>query len=168
MDIYLWVLVIGAGILGVLALFGYFKKRAFLPAVVQNNTASVQMQLQAYERLIILCERIGLKNLMTKFLMQGLTARQLQAMMIETIKNEFEYNVSQQIYVSEEGWRALVKYKDQNIYIIGQIGTMLPPNATAMDFSKHLIQFLSKEEKADLQQIVSQVLSFEAKKIMNP
>ncbi len=56
----------------------------------------------------------------------NLSCRQMQMTLIDAIKQEYEYNMSQQIYVSPEVWRAVNNLKEQNIYIINQLAATLP------------------------------------------
>ncbi len=132
-----------------------------------TNPEMVRLQLQAYERLIILTERMALSNLISKFDVSNSNAVQLQQQLVQTIKTEFEYNVSQQLYVSTTSWDAVKNLKDQNIYIINQIAAMLPPNAAAIDLSKQIAELLAADENASLQPIVSALLQKEAKQLMN-
>ncbi len=127
----------------------------------------VRLQLQAYERLSILCERIGLTNLIGKFPVNEMSAAQLQYEMVQMIKTEFEYNVSQQLYVSPAAWDGIKNFKDQNIYIINQLHAMLPPNANGMDLSKKVVELLSQEENVSLQNIVATLINNEAKQLMS-
>lgn len=126
----------------------------------------LKLQLQAYERLTVLAERISLQYLVTKIPTNDLTARDMQKALIDTIKNEAEYNNSQQVYVSAEAWRAISNLKEQNIYIINQLTTVLPPQATALDLNKQIIEYLLANEKASLHAIVLDALNFEAKKVL--
>ena len=71
------------------------------------------LQLQAYERLVILTERVALPNLVSRANQPGLSAREMQILMLESIKQEFEYNSSQQIYVSHVAWQAVNNLKEQ-------------------------------------------------------
>ena len=84
------------------------------------------LQLQAYERLILLVDRIALPNLISRNIMEGLTAPEMQHVLCKTIKDEFDYNVTQQIYVSPEAWNAVRNLKEKNILAINQIGSSLP------------------------------------------
>lgn len=131
------------------------------------NPDMVRLQLQAYERLTILCERIGLTNLIGKLPVNELSATQLQSAMVQTIKTEFEYNVSQQLYVSPAAWDGIKNLKDQNIYIINQLHAMLPPNASGMDLSKKVVELLSQEENVSLQHIVATLINKEARQLMS-
>jgi len=131
-----------------------------------HNPGTHQLQLQAYERLILLVDRIALPNIISRLNQSGLSARELQMVYNQNIKQEFEYNITQQIYVSAEAWTALKNLKDQNMLIINQIAAALPANANGMDLNKQLLQFLMSDNKGNLHEIVSEVLSYEAKKIL--
>lgn len=125
-----------------------------------------QLQLQAYERLILLVDRIALPNLISRVNQQGLSAREMQALLVQTIKQEFEYNVTQQIYVTQESWDAVRNLKDQNLLIINQISSYLPEEATGQDLNRSILEMLMQSPKASLHNVVADVLSFEAKKLM--
>jgi hypothetical protein len=130
------------------------------------NNETIKIRLQAYERLTLLGERIALQNLIARTPNAGLSARQMQSALVEAIKGEYEYNISQQVYVSPEAWRAINNLKEQNIYIINQLATTLPFQASAMDLNKQIIDYLMSNPKASLHSIVLEALNFEAKKIM--
>jgi hypothetical protein len=130
------------------------------------NNETIKLQLQAYERLTLLSERISLPNLISRLPNAGLSARHMQASLVEAIKTEYEYNLSQQVYVSPEAWRAVNNLKEQNIYIINQLATTLPLKATAMDLNKQIIDYLLNNSRASLHNVVLEALNYEAKKIM--
>lgn len=134
---------------------------------VSGSPETLRLKLQAYERITILTERIGLTNLISRFNHEGFTARQLQAALIDSIKTEYEYNISQQIYVTPQIWDAINNLKEQNIFIINQITAALPADASAMDLSRAIIQFLDADPNATLHPIVLQAISHEAKQLMN-
>ena len=124
------------------------------------------MQLQAYERLVLLCERIALPNLISRLSQPGLSAREMQVFLIETIKQEYEYNASQQIYVSQQAWEAVRNLRDQNMLMINSIAKTLAPEASASDLSRQIIEGMMQEERAALHTYVADTLNAEAKKIM--
>ncbi|MEJ7626010.1 MAG: hypothetical protein WKF35_04020 [Ferruginibacter sp.] len=151
------------GIIWMLAEFMKMKEAIKQRAGINNET--LLLKLQAYERLTVFSERTGLKNLVGRMALNGESAASLHASIITEIKNEFEYNTSQQIYVTPEIWNAVTKLKDQNIYIINQLAAGLPPQANAIDLSKHLLQY-SMSNNAELHSIVLDAIQFEAKKLM--
>ena len=124
------------------------------------------LQLQAYERLVLLCERIALPNLISRLSQPGLSAREMQVFLIETIKQENENNASQQIYVSQQAWEAVRNLRDQNMLMINSIAKTLAPEASASDLSRQIIEGMMQEERAALHTYVADTLNAEAKKIM--
>ena len=152
----------------VVALAAIFKtnKKNGEPAKAQGNYNSVPLQLQAYERLVLLTERISLPNLISRTSQPQLSAKEMQLQLIENIKQEFEYNATQQIYVSPVAWEAVRNLRDQNMLIINQVTNVLPPDATASELNKQLLEVIMKQEDAALHTIVLNALNFEAKKLM--
>jgi len=127
---------------------------------------SRQMQLQAYERLILLTDRIALPNLVARVNTPGLSARDMQSLLTHSIRQEFEHNITQQIYVSAEAWGVVRDYKEQNLMIVNQVASFLPEEATGTDLNRALLDLLVQNPKASLQNVVSEALSYEAKKLM--
>ncbi len=111
------------------------------------TSTTKQLQLQAYERLILLVDRIALPNLINRLNEPGLTAREMQAGLIHNIKGEFEYNITQQMYVSQDAWDAVRNLKDQNMLIVNQITSFLPAEATAQDLNRSILEMLMQNPK---------------------
>lgn len=131
-----------------------------------DETASTQMKLQAYERMILLVNRIALPNLISRESKAGVSAREMQLLLTQAIRQEFEHNITQQIYISADAWTAVKNLKEQNMLIINQFANVLPPNANGLDLNKLLLEFLMNDKKGSLHEVVSEVLSYEAKKIL--
>ncbi len=127
---------------------------------------ALRLRLQAYERIALLAERIALQNLLSRVSNSGLSCRQMQMSLIDSIKQEYDYNISQQIYVSPEVWRAVNNLKEQNIYIVNQLASTLPAQASGMDLNKHIVDYLLNNSNASLHNIVLEAINFEAKKLM--
>lgn len=132
----------------------------------ETSPETTRLRLQAYERLALLAERISLQNLLGRVPNAGLSSRQMQSSLIEAIKQEYDYNVSQQVYVSPEVWRAVNNLKEQNIYVVNQLASSMPFQASAMDLNKQIIDFLINNPKASLHSIVLEALNYEAKQLM--
>ena len=155
-------------ILGVI-IFAVLKPKA-RPATeapsTQNASATLPLQLQAYERLVILTERMGLRHLLGSYPTEGLSAREYQVTLVEAIKAEYDYNVSQQIYVAPKAWEAISNLKEQNIYVLNQIGSYLNGEASGRDLARAVAEYLSGQETGALQQVVTEALTIEAQKLM--
>lgn len=135
-------------------------------AAADPNRPTLQMQLQAYERLMLLVDRIALPNLISRVNQPSSNAKEMQLILTQTIRSEFDYNITQQVYVSADAWTAVKNLKEQNLLIINQFANALPLNATALDLSKLLLEFLMNDKKGALHEVVSEVLSYEAKKLI--
>ena len=129
------------------------------------NPENTKLQLQAYERLTVFADRAGLKNLISRADVHGESAAIMHGVLIENIKSEYDYNASQQIYVSRDIWNAVTKLKDQNIYIINQLAAMLPPHANSLDLSKRILEY-TMTQQTELNQIVLDAIQHEAKAVM--
>lgn len=172
----IWQLLIALVIGGGLAYLFWKQRREVKQALANQQkdekpeaaaaTGTKQMQLQAYERLILLADRIALPNLISRLNTPDLSAREMQAVLIQNIKGEFEYNVTQQMYVTQEAWEAIRNLKDQNMLIINQITSFLPAEATGHDLNRSILEMLMQNPKASLHTIVSDALSYEARKLM--
>ena len=89
------------------------KKQKLVSAEAGDGYTSRPLQLQAYERLVMLSERIALPNLISRVNQPGLSAKEMQLLLLENIKQEYEYNMTQQIYVSPVAWEAVKNLKEQ-------------------------------------------------------
>src|SRR5687768_17546100 len=87
----IWALVIAAILGGTLA-YVFWRERKKVKKTATNKTDGVenkdvlQLQLQAYERLTLLAERIALPNLINRSYQAGVSAREMQFLLTNTIK----------------------------------------------------------------------------------
>jgi uncharacterized protein (UPF0333 family) len=143
------------------------KKNGSKAATEENIDAATRtLRLQAYERLTLLVDRIALPNLITRVNQNGVSAREMQMLLTRGLKEEFDYNITQQIYVTAEAWTAVKNLKEQNMLVVNQLASALPPNATGLDLNKLLLEYLMTDKKGQLHEVVSEVLSYEAKKLL--
>ncbi|HYC29831.1 MAG TPA: hypothetical protein VEB42_13455, partial [Chitinophagaceae bacterium] len=99
----IWALVIAFALGGSLAyIFWRERQKSKRPRTAQQATGNtpagispIQLQLSAYERLILLTERIALPSLVSRLRHEGFSAREMQAMLTEAIRQEFDHNITQ-------------------------------------------------------------------------
>lgn len=159
------------GIVIVVAVFGcyllvYRKDIKGLKKEETDSSYDKGLQLQAYERLVILAERISLRGLVGRIAPADMSAVVYQSQLVETIKQEFDYNLSQQLYVSSQAWQAVHSLKEQNIFIIHQLMGIMPATASGLDLAKKVLELLDADPKTSLHPVVLETLKFEAKKIL--
>jgi len=153
-------------LISIITFYLFNKERGKKKQEPAPSDSSRPLQLQAYERLVVLADRISLPSLISRANQPGLNAKEMQSLLLESIKQEVEYNTSQQIYVSAPAWDAIRNLKDQNMLIINQVAATLPVEAKGIDLNKKLLEFVMNQQKGSLHTIVSEALNYEAKKLM--
>lgn len=156
-----------SGLAIVIAVYALIRKpQPIVQATTGVKFESIPMQLQAYERLVLLTERIALPNLISRLNQPGISAYEMKIILTENIKQEFDYNSTQQLYVSPVSWDAVRNLKEQNIMVVNQVSSTLPPTASAADLNKKILEVLMSQPNGALHELVAQALNYEAKKIM--
>jgi hypothetical protein len=161
------VIAVVALVIALVTFFMYRNDRSKKQTGTPPPESTRPLQLQAYERLVVLADRIALPNLISRANQPGISAREMQGLLNESIKQEVEYNTSQQIYVSSIAWDAIRNLKDQNMLIINQVAASLPQDAKGIDLNKKLLDFVMSQQKGSMHAIVQEALNYEAKKLMN-
>ncbi len=112
-------------------------------------------RLQAYERMTLFLERINPQNLLIRLSAGGMSAAELQRLLLEEVRNEYNHNASQQVYMSEEVWSQIRSAKEDLILTINDAASKVPQGATALELSKKIFE-QSLDKPADL---IGQALS---------
>jgi adenosyl cobinamide kinase/adenosyl cobinamide phosphate guanylyltransferase len=89
-------------------------------------------------------ERIDLFYMLAQLRQPGMTVGELQLLMTNQIRMEFEHNVSQQIYISNELWARVRSTKEEMIMIINKVGMSIPPQAPAKELSRVMMEYLNE------------------------
>lgn len=84
----------------------------------ENQKQSLPIRLQAYERLVLFLERINPVQLLLRVPGTGLDPQSYATLLVHSIQTEYEHNITQQIYVSEEAWNTVLKAKNGIIVLI--------------------------------------------------
>ena len=96
------------------------RRRFLLHKDSQKETLPVR--LQAYERMVLFLERIAINSLVVRVAPKGQDKSNYENLLIKQIENEFEHNLSQQIYMSDECWNIIKAAKNATIQIIRSAG----------------------------------------------
>jgi hypothetical protein len=113
---------------------------------MNTQKTSLPIRLQAYERMILLLERLAPNNLIWRVKKSGMSASALQAALLMEIRSEFDHNLSQQLYVSPSAWNMVKNSKEEIIKLINISHAHLKPKATAMDLSKAIFDNVMQME----------------------
>ncbi len=110
----------------------------------------LNLKLLAYERIILFIERMKPDSLIPRTLTPSLNSKEYQLSLINEIRREFEYNLSQQLYLSENAWTVTVNYKDNIITLINSASADCPPTDTAADLARKILeQYITSDLKTN-------------------
>ncbi|MEO1518030.1 MAG: hypothetical protein AAFV95_23610 [Bacteroidota bacterium] len=111
-----------------------------------QQKTTVPLRLQAYERLSLFCERINIPGLVLRLRSEGMTAAQLRLAMMIAIQKEFEHNITQQVYVSENLWKIIKIARDDVLNVINVIYGDSDPTSDARDYSRSMFAYLESRQ----------------------
>ena len=90
----------------------------------------VPLKIQACERLLLFLERSQLPVLVKRVFTPGVTKEAFHIALLQNVEDEFEHNMAQQLYVSNETWEAVRQAKEE---LVGQINTTFDKTDTGTD-----------------------------------
>lgn len=115
------------------------KKRLFeLRKLSQKEISPIRMQ--AYERLVLLLERTTPEHMLLQVNLNEMSVSQLQQHLLQTIRNEFDFNLSQQIYVSETVWSKLMLARNEMMAFVNGVKMQLRDGSSTLTYAKNLIE----------------------------
>jgi len=116
--------------------------------ITENQKIITPIRLQAYERVTLFLERISPESLIIRVNQPGMTSKQLQSGLLSNIRDEFEHNLSQQIYMTHQAWEIIKSAKGNIIKLINTASDKVKPNAPALDLSKTIIEIMMEINKS--------------------
>ncbi len=96
------------------------RRRFLLHKDSQKN--ALPIRLQAYERMALFLERIAIPSLVVRVAPKTADKHSYEQLLIKSIEKEFEHNLSQQIYMSDECWNIIKAAKSATIQMIRKAG----------------------------------------------
>ena len=104
------------------------RRRFLLKKDMQVN--AMPLRLQAYERIALFLERISPSKLLIRIAPNNSNKADYETLLIQSIEQEFEHNLSQQIYISDKCWSIATTAKNATIQLIRK-ASMLEKTDTA-------------------------------------
>lgn len=127
------------------------RQRRLIELRLESSKTTLPLRLQAYERIILLLERITPNNLLVRLSSAGQTAPEYHRLLIQEIRAEYEHNLSQQLYMSPEAWVLVRQAKENIVTLINKAYQTLPnqQQARGTELAKRVLESLLNDE-ADL------------------
>ncbi len=107
---------------------------------IKSSEQIIPVRLQAYERVILLLERISPSNLIMRLRNPNLNAAQFQEILISHVREEYNHNLSQQVYMSDKAWSLVKQSKEEIISLINRVAQGIPPGEKSTLLGKMIIE----------------------------
>jgi hypothetical protein len=105
----------------------------------ERQTFFLPHQLEAYQRALLFLERIHPSSLIMRLNQPGLSALAMQSLLLRTIRDEYDHNVVQQLFISKHNWSLMKEAKEETVKLINIAASSMTPESSAMDFSTSLL-----------------------------
>lgn len=130
------------------------KEQLMLSAKIERKKHIDPMRIQAFERCIILLERIRPQALVMRVYKGGMNARFTQSEFVKTIREEFNHNMGQQLYLSNNAWSLMVLAKEEIVQLIQLCSNDLEDSDNGSEFAKKLMSTYHLLEKSPIDEAI--------------
>ncbi|MFP4470070.1 MAG: hypothetical protein ACLFPE_05275 [Bacteroidales bacterium] len=113
----------------------------------ENKRATLNLRLQAYERLMLFLERIDPIQLTARIQPDDIPAEQYRRVLLENIREEFDHNITQQLYVSQTLWGQIKSAKESVVGLVNAAAGELDRQAPALELAAAILKRRSANEQ---------------------
>ncbi|MBQ6667152.1 MAG: hypothetical protein IJM65_03415 [Bacteroidales bacterium] len=115
-------------------------KKIVLEKKREASSAVAPIRLQAYERVALLLERIRPESLLLREMPGDRTVAQYHAFLMTSIRNEFEHNLSQQVYISSALWEAVKRAREETAKVLHLAAGSLADDAPGTQLASRILE----------------------------
>ena len=101
-------------------------------------------RVDAYQRAVLLMERISPNSIVMRLHNPGLPAKMMQAELLKAIREEYDHNVAQQIFISPQAWKMVRDSKEETTKIINIAGGQMSDISMALDLSAKIFEITAE------------------------
>lgn len=114
---------------------------------MKNTETVLPIRLQAYERMSLFLERISPNNLVIRLNNSSYNVREFQQILLSEIRQEYNHNLSQQVYMSDESWNLIKKALEEIVAVINTSASNLNGEGSSLDLSKTIFEMMMQKEQ---------------------
>jgi hypothetical protein len=107
---------------------------------VKTIEITMPIRLQAYERMTLFLERITPANLLIRLGSPDIQAIDYQRVLLQEIREEFNHNLVQQVYISHETWEKTRTAMNDVVTLINTSASEISPDSTSINLSKKIFE----------------------------
>lgn len=125
----------------------------------ENNKEMIQLQselkkqrqeyflpnrVEAYQRAVLFMERIHPNSIVMRTINPGLPSAVYQTELLKTIRDEYDHNVAQQLFISTSLWEMVKNSKEETIKIINIAGKQMGPTSMSTDLAAKIFELVAE------------------------
>lgn len=133
--------------------------------IFEQRKVSLPLRLQAYERIIVFLERIHPFSLLQRVYQPNMLVAELQLELIKTIRLEYEYNLSQQMYINDDAWQMVATAKEETIKVINTFASQMPDDTDGIELNKAIFNYYIQSNQEVPVQIAINFVKSDVKKL---
>ena len=111
---------------------------------LKNTEVILPIRLQAYERMALFLERISPNNMLLRLSEPSMSAAQFQQLLLKEIREEFNHNLSQQVYMSDEVWEKVRATMNEVVTAIQTASQKMDDEKNAIDLAEEIFDYMIK------------------------
>lgn len=135
------------------------ERKRMAKAGPDNSAIVLPIRLQAYERFILLLERMAPAQAINRALEPGMTSFGLQLVLVRNIREEFEHNAAQQLYISQDSWVMVKSAKEAVIHLINSAASQTEASSPGSELARIILERWSEMEHNPVQKAIDQLKS---------
>lgn len=126
---------------------------------METHKILLPLKIQAYERTTLFLERINPESLIMRNHRAGMTSLEIQRELLRNIREEFEHNLAQQIYLTNATWEIVCSAKEEMTKLIKLAGTQVEGTASALAYTETFLIMAGKLQQLPTKIAIEKVRS---------
>ena len=122
-------------------------EKRLLELKTRNAETVMPIRLQAYERICLFLERISPNNLIMRVNDDEYKSGQFHQLLLHEIREEYNHNLSQQVYMSDESWSLVKNAMEEIVMIINEAAGEVDPESKSLELAKKVFEVTLGREK---------------------
>ncbi len=133
------------------------RKKSVSAMKIENASSMLKIRLQAYERVLLFLERISPQQLVVRNNNPKLSVTEFQGLLITNIREEYEHNLVQQLYISEEAWSLTEQARSWVMKLVNDAASALDEGSGARELAMHIVEKEMKAKKNHIHFAIKQL-----------
>lgn len=133
------------------------REKAASKLKIGNASSILKIRLQAYERVLLFLERISPQQLVVRNNNPQLSVVDFQGILISNIREEYEHNLVQQLYITEEAWSLTEQARSWVMKMVNDSASSLDESSGARELAMAIVEKEMKAEKNHIHVAIKQL-----------